>query len=254
MDQAVNRTESNGPPEQAPAEPPKPLVLELKQVTFRGRLENGLRLRRANLQLRAGELALIHLDAATRTREVASMLQGLMPPTEGDVRFCGEDWRGVDYRRHFRMRSRLGRVFEGQAWIENLNVDENVTLASRHHGLSMEEVQQRTQYWVSRLGLQGLTRKRPAFVEPSVLQLHQWIRAFLSSPSLVLLERPLQFLSADWSRRFSEIIDELRTKGVAVLWFAGDPELATATFAEPVVHLGLNDEALWSVDGGSGHE
>ena len=176
MDQETKPTEPNHSPVEMTAEAAKPLVLEFEQVSFRGRQENGLRLRRANLQLSAGELAVIRLDAATRTREAASMIQGLTLPAEGNVRFCGEDWRGQDYRRHFRMRSRLGRVFEGQAWIENLNVDENVTLASRHHGMSAESIQQSVKYWVSRLGLHGLTRKRPAFVEPSVLQLHQWIR------------------------------------------------------------------------------
>jgi phospholipid/cholesterol/gamma-HCH transport system ATP-binding protein len=254
MDQEIKPAEPNQSLVEMTGEATKPLVLEFEQVSFRGRQENGLRLRRANLQLCAGELAVIRLDAATRTREAASMIQGLSLPAEGNVRFCGEDWHGQDYRRHFRMRSRLGRVFEGQAWIENLNVDENVTLASRHHGMSAESIQQSVEYWVSRLGLHGLTRKRPAFVEPSVLQLHQWIRAFLGSPSLVILERPLQFLSTDWVHRFAEIIEEIRSKGVAVLWFAGDQEVATAAFTKPVVQLSLQDKALCNSDGGSGNE
>ena len=79
-------------------------------------------------------------------------------------------------------------------------------------------------------------------------------RSFIGSPSLVILERPLQFLSTDWVHRFAEIIEEIRSKGVAVLWFAGDQEIATTAFSKPVVHLSLKDSALWNADGGSENE
>ena len=117
-----------------PPESSRPVVLELSSVSFRERSENGVRLHRADLQVREGELTIVQLNPATRTRETVSMIQGLVAPIDGKVLFCNEDWLGTDYGRHFRMRSRIGRVFEGQAWVENLNLDENVTLSRRHHG------------------------------------------------------------------------------------------------------------------------
>lgn len=205
--------------ERAADELDKPAVLALQGVSFRGRSENGAWLRHAELQLRAGDLAVVHVDPAVATRELVSMLQGLTLPSEGQVLFRGQDWLGNDHQRHFQMRSQIGRVFEGQAWIENLNVDENVTLARRHHGMASAELQADVQSWVARLGIEGLSRRRPAFVEPSVLQVHQWIRAFVGSPSMVVLEHPLQFLSHSWRTKLLHAIDQLRATGTAVLWF-----------------------------------
>jgi phospholipid/cholesterol/gamma-HCH transport system ATP-binding protein len=251
MGQEVNESKSDVA---RPAESTKPVVLELSGVSFRGRSESGIRLQRVDLRIRAGELVTVQLDRATSTREAASMIQGLIPPIEGTVKFCSEDWLGTDYDRHFRMRSRIGRVFEGQAWIENLNVNENVTLSARHHGQSDASIEAELQYWVSRLGIEGINHKRPAFVEPSVLQVHQWIRAFLGSPALVILERPLQFLSTTWLPKLVDAIEAIRSRGAAVLWFTSNQELDLAASASPLVRLRWHQEKLEHVDGGISDE
>ena len=252
MGQDVSETESAAEP---PAQTPKPMVLELSKVSFRGRSENGIRLQRADLQVREGELVAVQLDPATRTRELASMIQGLIPPGDGKVTFCNTDWLGADYDVQFNMRSRIGRVFEGQAWIENLNVNENVTLSSRHHGKNIESIQADVGYWIARLGIEGLSRKRPAFVEPSILQIHQWIRAFLGTPSLVILERPLQSLSAaTWLPKLVDAIDTLRSRGAAVLWFTSEQPLERPTPSSPFVRLRWQADSLHRVEGGASDE
>ena len=261
MGQEVNESEleverpAERPTDERPTdERPRPVVLELSKVSFRGRSENGMRLHRADLQIREGELVTVQLDPATRTREAASMIQGLLPPFNGTVTFCNEDWLGTDYDRHFRMRSRIGRVFEGQAWIENLNVDENVTLSGRHHGNSDTSMEAELAYWISCLGIDGITRKRPAFVEPSVLQIHQWIRAFLGTPALLILERPLQFLSPTWLPKLVDAIETIRSRGAAVLWFTSDHDLDSTALASPLFRLRWHQDKLEPVDGGVSDE
>ncbi len=232
-------------------EPPKPPVLELRHVSFQGRLENGLRLHDADLLLREGDFAIVQLDSSISTREATSMMQGLQTPLSGEVLFCRNHWHGNDYDRHFGMRSRIGRVFEGQAWVENLNVDENVTLAFRHHGSDTESIRRDVAYWLAKLELHALSRKRPAFVEPSLLQIHQWIRAFVGSPALLLLERPMQFLSSSWLDKLLESIDELRQRGAAVLWFTSEEELVPIGSLQPLIRLKWQEGKLLPADGGS---
>ncbi len=237
--------------QESPVEPTKPPVLELRRVSFQGRLENALRLHEADLRLREGDLAIVQLDSSITTREATSLMQGLQSPRSGQVLFCKDHWRGHDYDRHFRMRSQIGRVFEGQAWVENLNVDENVSLALRHHGSDSESIQQDIAYWLSKLELRGLSRKRPAFVEPSLLQVHQWIRAFVGSPTLLLLERPMQFLSSSWLQKLLDSIDELRQRGAAVLWFTGEEESVPISSLQPLIRLKWQQGKLVPSDGGS---
>lgn len=232
----------------------RPLVLELQNVSFTGRSEQGLRLQDVDLKARRGDLVTIEIDAVTRTRETASMMQGMVPPHRGRLTFCSQDWLGDNYERHYEMRSRIGRVFEGQAWIENLNVDENVTISCRNFGENETDLQEDLRRWLEHLGLDRLSRKRPAFVEPSLLQIHQWIRAFLGSPILLILERPLQHLSSEWLPKMLQAIEHLRASGTAVVWFATDRELAGIPSAAPMIRWKLLDNKLQQAGGSDRNE
>ncbi|TWT79904.1 putative ABC transporter ATP-binding protein [Planctomycetes bacterium CA13] len=211
-------------PDLPPSE--KPIVLKLTNVTFGSGRESGVNLQRVNMTLREGDFAMIHLDRSQHPRQLASMLQGLKQPAEGDVQFFfdsqGGDWGGDDFDRHFKMRSRIGRVFESDAWIQNLNVAENVTLARRHHQIDSASIEQDLAKWRKRFDVKNVGRERPAFVEPSVLQIYQWIRAFLSKPKLLLLERPMQSVSNRLRPKLVEAINEARSEGAAVLWLTSN--------------------------------
>lgn len=212
-------------------------VLELRRVSQASDFESSLGLDELSLTVRSGELLTIEVEPSTRTRSFASLLQGICEPDSGGVIFLQHDWRGYDYQRHFFHRSLIGRVFEGKAWIENLNLDENVTLASRHHGKSKIEITESVQYWLDKLGLEKLTSRRPAFVAPAILQLHQWIRAFISCAKLLILERPLQFLGERWVNKLLDAIQDFLKMGSAVLWLDSRSEMQTIAGQIPHLHL-----------------
>ena len=214
-----------------------PLVLELQRVTQRPAFESGLELLEVDLELHAGELLTIQVDAATRTRSFASLIQGILHPEAGVVRFLQQDWRGSNYQRHFWQRSLIGRVFEGQAWIENLNVDENVTLAARHHGMQLSDITSSIQHWCNYFGMDKLASRRPAFVAPATLQIHQWIRAFLGNPKLVILESPLQYVAQNWVKVFLDAVAELMSRGTAVLWLDSRTDLPFSDVVGPCQRL-----------------
>ncbi|CAN0475334.1 unnamed protein product, partial [Hapterophycus canaliculatus] len=190
----------------------------LDQVTFLGKQSHGLPFHEVDLVVRESELVVIQHERSQRTREVASMLQGLSPPDGGKVLFQNQTWDGIDYTRHFEMRSRIGRVFEGQGWIENANMMENVTLASRHHGAKRKIVRKQLREWIDRLEIVDVSRERPAFVEPALLQIYQWIRALIHRPKLLILERPMQFVSSKMLPKLVTAVNELRAIGSGVLW------------------------------------
>ncbi|TWT95700.1 ATP-binding cassette domain-containing protein [Neorhodopirellula pilleata] len=198
-------------------------VLRLQRVTLRGKASHGLPVHEVQLTAEAGRLIFIQHERSHRTREFASMIQGLVPPTSGQVLFNEQTWADVDYSRHFQMRSRIGRVFDGPAWIQNANMMENVTLASRHHGASSGETRSRMRDWIKRFDIADVSRERPAFVEPALLQIYQWIRALIHRPTLLILERPMQLVSTRMLPKLIEAIDEIRREGGCVLWMTNTP-------------------------------
>jgi len=229
-------------------------VLRLQAVYQRPEYESSLKVNDVSFALNAGEVLTVQVDPSTRTRSFASLLQGIINPDAGDLLFLQQRWSGSDYERHFFLRSLIGRVFEGQAWIESLNLDENVTLAARHHGRSIEDIKVSVQDWLDRLGLERLINRRPAFVAPAILQVHQWIRAFLSQPKLVILERPMQFLSENWFGKLLKSIEWIASRGTAVLWLDSRPNLDQVDWKIPYHHVVAQDGRFGiasEVNGGS---
>ncbi len=217
----VNDTTTSLIDETAGTKTPRRRVLELREVTFGKRPETSLCLRRSSLVVHRGDLVMIRTYASQSTRRFATMMQGLVPPDAGSVLFNGRDWAQQHAQTQFTMRSRIGRVFDGQGWVANLNVRENLLVSKQHHRADMEEIERELVFWTDWFQLGKITRKRPAFVEASQLQIHQWIRAFLGRPALLILERPMRTVSSKMFKSFLASIHHMQMRGAAVIWIAG---------------------------------
>ena len=232
------------------AEPkPRSIVLQLRDVTFDSAMENAVQLREADLEARQSDLVVLWLDRAQACRQLASLIQGLHQPTAGHVLFQNQDWLGDDCERHFRMRSRIGRVFENQGWIQNFNVLENVTLATRHHGSADHAINDRVRSWVRRFGVAEVFYQRPSFVDPAVLQVYQWIRALLGDPALLILERPMNLVSSTKFSPFADVVNEVRRRGTAVLWLTSNQVDFSCDLDSPRIDYTVIDGKLRKVDG-----
>lgn len=224
-------------------------ILDISQVCFGGRGESSIHMTRFSTKIRPGQLVKSTLLRRHDPRDIVSLLLGLVQPQSGTIRYCGQDWLGTDYSKHFRMRSKIGRVFAGSAWIQSLTVRDNIRLSMSHHRFAATEIETNVGEWTERLSgnriasIRKAMKKRPALVEPSVLQVCQFIRALCNRPQFLILERPLRYVLDEFYVHFHAAIESLRSDGTAVLWFAGDHREHGLTFADPVTE--------WQMVGGS---
>jgi phospholipid/cholesterol/gamma-HCH transport system ATP-binding protein len=120
--------------------------------------------------------------------------------------------------------------------------------------MTAESVDQEIAYWTKRLGLDGLSTKRPAFLEPSLLQLHQWVRAFIGKPSLVILERPMHSVSNSELPKLIAATNDLRRRGSSVIWLTSDRSLGSDRFSPAAFPYEVRNEKLLQMMGDSKHE
>jgi len=223
-------------------------VLELDRVQARARHQNSIRMNLFSGKVFAGELVQLCIEGGHDSRELASLMLGLSEPDSGTIQFEGQSWLGSEYSRHFRMRSRIGRVFSGTAWVQSLTVDENIRLSPLHHRDDAASLQKRIEDAIELLSgpftavVQRALKRRPAFVDPPILQICQFVRAILGSPTLLILERPLQYLPMELHRSLVNVIESLREKGTAVIWFSTYREDASRQFSGAV--------SVWSISNG----
>jgi len=231
---------------------PSTPTLELDRVSFRGTGEAALWMRSFSGRLQAGELAEVRLSRHQQSRDLVSALLGLYDLESGVVRIHGHDWSGGDYAQHFRLRSRVGRVFFGSAWVNNMTVADNLLLPMLHHGVPEADAEHRIDEWTDQLAgrqarlVQRAMQRRPASVEPSMLQICQLIRAVCNDPTLLILERPIQYLADTVYEAFLSTIDRMRSRGVSVLCFRSNQNEPSLSFREPVIRWQLSGNALIS--------
>lgn len=215
-------------------------IIEINQVRLDGYGESSIHMNGFSATIEPGQLINSSLQRRHNPRDIAALILGLNQPQAGSVRYCGQDWLGTDYSRHFKMRSEIGRVFAGSAWIQSLTLRDNIRLAMSHHGLDPTEIETKVDHWTERLSgkriasIRKALRKRPALVEPSALQTCQFIRALCNSPRFLILERPLRYVMKEINDHFHAAVEEMRAGGTAVLWFAGDHKHHGWEFRDPV--------------------
>lgn len=172
-----------------------------------------------NLSLAPGDLAVVLSEKEQVRLPLADAAEGLVAPARGTVAFLGEDWQTMAADRAAAQRGKIGRVFEGESWLSGLNVDQNITLAQRHHTRRpVKEIEEEATRLCRVFGLPGLPRDRPSNARWQDLQKAACVRAFLGAPILILLENPTAGIYADVIAPLISTAREARERGAAVLW------------------------------------
>src|SRR5437016_78669 len=100
-----------------------PLILKFDKVTVSASSHYETGLLDISLELKSGELLLVRIERENERLPLADAAEGLVPGTQGGVLFRGEDWRGMSADRAAAQRGKIGRLFEDEGWISDLDVD-----------------------------------------------------------------------------------------------------------------------------------
>ena len=122
------------------------------------------------------------------------------------------------------LRAIIGRVHDRAEWIPNLDLDENVLLAQRHHTSRGErEIREEAAGLARGFGLETLPARRVHLVGRRDLAAAACVRAFLGGPVLVMLDRPARGMSGSLRPALVETVASARRRGAAVVWITDDP-------------------------------
>jgi len=203
-----------------------PSILNFSGVTVRSSPEYETGLSNVCFELGAGDLLLVRIERENERLPLADASQGLLQTDRGTVTFQGNDWLNLSADRSATQRGRIGRLFDDEGWISDLNVDENILLAQLHHTNRTEgEIMDEALKFARVFGLPGLPRGRPGKVRRWDLRKAACIRAFLGRPSLIILEQPVRGVYADFIVPLLDAVQAARRRAAAVLWTVTDPQI-----------------------------
>ncbi len=195
--------------------------------------------------VREGGCLMVELDEEAPCPPLADAAQGLVDPVQGRVFFRGEDWMDMSPDRVVDVRSVIGRVYATGTWVNNLDLDENITLSQRHHtSRSMDEILYEARELAERFGLKELPAVRPEWADNSEERICQWVRAMMGKPQLLLLERRTREAS-DWEcDKLVQAVVEAMHNGAGVLWLSSDVRILKNQSILPVTRVKFGGNRL----------
>ncbi len=164
-------------------------------------------------------------------------LSGLVPLAQGEVWFAGRRLQG---RRDLSLRRRMALVLQTPLLLD-ASVFDNVALGLRYRHLPRQDVRQRALYWLKRLGVAHLARRRAHQLSGGEAQRVSLARAFALQPELLLLDEPFSALDAPSRQRLlAEVRALLAEERVSTI---------LVTHQEEVARTLAGDALLWLEDG-----
>lgn len=180
-----------------------------------------------SLEVEEGEFVAIVGPSGCGKSTLLRILQGLIPPTSGEVSYQDRPQEGVN--------SDMAMVFQGFALLPWLSVRDNVALGLVARGRTLSEIDRTVSFYIDKVGLEGYEEAYPRELSGGMKQRVGLARALAIEPRILLMDEPFSNLDALTS---VTLRDE-----VLMLW--KDPEMPVRTIIM-VTHI--IEEAIQMAD------
>ena len=189
-----------------------------------------------SLEAQAGEVvALLGRNGAGKTTTLRSIMR-ITPPRGGKVTFDGQDLAGL--KTHAVARAGIAFVQEQRAIFPSLTVEENLIIAQRGEGWTMERVFDEFPRLAAR------RRNGGAQLSGGEQQMLAIARALVANPRLILLDEPSEGLAPIIVEQILELLLKLKATGLTMVLVEQSFALAMA-LADCAVVLGKG-RVRWS--------
>lgn len=146
------------------------------------------------------------------------MIVGLERPDSGAVLVGGENVAALDERGLYRLRRRMGMLFQDGALFDSMTAGENVAFPLRRHTrLSEREIERVVAEKLALVGMPDCAPKYPSELSGGMRKRVGLARAIALEPEIVLFDEPTSGLDPLMEDAFRAIIRDLRDRGRTVL-------------------------------------
>ncbi len=171
-----------------------------------------------NFSVEEGEYVAIMGESGSGKTTLLNILAALDKPTGGEVLLRGKNITTLRERElsAFR-RDNLGFVFQDFNLLDNFSLKDNIVLPLVLQGKSVQEMEQRIEPIVKRLGIEELLCKYPYEVSGGQKQRAAVARALITKPQLVLADEPTGALDSKATSGLLRIFEQINQDGQTIL-------------------------------------
>ena len=188
-------------------------------------------LKGVSISLSSGEVVSLVGSSGAGKSTLLQILGTLDNMDAGELLFEGVDVAKMSKKQKAAFRNEeLGFVFQFHHLLPEFTAMENVCIPGFIHGTAQEELEERGNMLLSRLGLGERLDHKPSALSGGEQQRVAVARALINKPKLILADEPTGNLDSQNSRDLYDMMYELaKTTGTTILLATHDMELANKT-------------------------
>jgi phospholipid/cholesterol/gamma-HCH transport system ATP-binding protein len=157
-----------------------------------------------------GETRIILGPAGGGKSVLMKLANGLLRPDSGTIRVFGEDITKMSEDALFKLRARIGMVFQESALFDSLSVEDNVAFRLHEDDVPEAEAHQRVVEALKFVELEQAIAKFPPELSGGMRRRVSIARAIISNPDLILYDSPTGGLDPITSTTIIELVMKQR--------------------------------------------
>lgn len=179
-----------------------------------------------NLEIDKGEFVFIIGQTASGKSTLIKLLYREEKPTKGKVIVGGIDVAKLRNSKIYKLRRKLGVVFQDFKLLPKLTVYENVAYGLESLGMKSSEIRPKVMKALEHVGLKDKVRSFPDQLSGGEQQRVCIARAIVNNPKLLICDEPTGNLDPDTSKEIMDVIDNINKElGTTVVMATHDKDI-----------------------------
>ena len=190
-----------------------------------------------DLQIKKGEFVFIIGASGSGKSTLIKLLYRELKPTEGEILIGGVKVEKLKNRKVYKLRRKLGIVFQDFKLLPRLTAYENVAFALEMYGLPKDEIREKTLKALELVGLKEKAKNFPDELSGGEQQRVSIARAIVNSPKLLICDEPTGNLDPEMSMEVMRVLEVINGLGTTIIVVTHDKEMVNK-MKKRVVTLG----------------
>ena len=179
-----------------------------------------------DLKIKKGEFVFIIGGSGSGKSTLIKMLYREEKPTKGELIISGKNVAKLRNSKVYKLRRKLGIVFQDYRLLPKLTVYENVAFALEVIGEKASDIRIKTLKSLELVGLKGKTRNYPDELSGGEQQRVAIARAIVNNPKLLICDEPTGNLDPLMSEEIVNVLDDInKTMGTTVIMATHDRDI-----------------------------
>ena len=175
-----------------------------------------------DLTIEKGEFVFIIGSTGCGKSTLGKLLYRELKPTKGTILIGGENVGKLSNRKVYKIRRKIGVVFQDYKLLEKSTVYENVAFALEIFGLTKDEIHEKVLKALELVGLKSKVKMYPRELSGGEQQRVAIARAIVNGPKLLICDEPTGNLDPETSLEVMKVLESINELGTTIIMVTHD--------------------------------